>query len=182
MAAKRITKSAIDWAKFNEVVPKAEKQLFNQFKAKSDGYLRRMLSYPETAPTIDWAYYKKNVINKTVVDQLESTYKALSITYPKDTVSEQIDGQERENDKEVQEFIESSKRTQTEAQKMYNKFDVMLDVKDMSIEEFALTFPDWEVRQTVRPSWWPHEETTPGLTQQERDEITKLDGRPHSLI
>lgn len=41
MAAKRITKSSIDWAKFASVVPKNEMKNFNAFKARSDAYLVR---------------------------------------------------------------------------------------------------------------------------------------------
>lgn len=182
MAAKRITQSSIDWSRFAQVVPNSERHLFNQFKAKSDAYLRRMLSYPENAPQIDWTYYRKNVINKSVVDQLESAYKALSITYPKDTVSDQIAAQEAENQKEVEQFIKDSKEMIAEANKLVEKFNLMIPVKEMTEEEFALTFPDWSVRQTVRPSWWPHEEATPGLTKKEREEITKSDGPPYSLI
>ena len=63
-----------------------------------------------------------------------------------------------------------------------DKFKLMIPVNQMTEEEFALTFPDWGVRQAVRPSWWPHEETTPGLSKEERAAITKSDGPPYSLI
>jgi len=182
MSAARITRSTIDWNKFSKIVPKQEKHFYNAFKAKSDGYLRRMLSYPETAPQIDWAYYRKNITAASVVDQLEKSYKALNIAYPKDNVTEQINAQEVENEKEVELFIKDSKQIQTEANKMLDKFKVMLPIADMCEEEFALTFPDWAVRQTVRPTWWPHQETTPGLSQKEREEILKPDGPPYSLI
>ncbi|CAG2183207.1 unnamed protein product, partial [Oppiella nova] len=138
--------------------------------------------YPETAPKIDWAYYKQNITAKSVVDQLEASYKALNITYPVDNVSDQIAAQEAANEKEAEAFIQDSKQIQTEANKMLDKFKVMITPSEMTEEEFALTFPDWAVRQSVRPSWWPHEETTPGLSQAQRDEITKSDGPPYSLI
>lgn len=77
-----------------------------------------MLSNPETAPAIDWAYYKKNVQEKSVVDQLEAAYKALSITYPKDTLSHEVDAQEKVNEKEVEEFIKDSKLVIAEANKL----------------------------------------------------------------
>jgi len=182
MAAKRITQSSMDWSKFATIVPKSEKQFFNAFKAKSDGYLRRMLSYPETAPKIDWTYYRKNIIAQSVVDQLEASYKALNIAYPKDTLSDQITAQEAENEKDVQAFISDSRQVQAEASKLLEKFKVMIPVNDMCEEEYALTFPDWSVRQTVQPSWWPHQECSPGLSKKERDEILKPDGPPYSLI
>jgi hypothetical protein len=45
MAAKRITKSSIDWTRFAQLVPKSERNMFIAFKAKSDAYLRRSLSF-----------------------------------------------------------------------------------------------------------------------------------------
>lgn len=41
MAAARISKSSMDWARFAQLVPKHDVPQFNAFKAKSDGYLVR---------------------------------------------------------------------------------------------------------------------------------------------
>lgn len=77
-----------------------------------------MLSNPEKAPAIDWTYYKNNITNKSLVDQLESAYRSLAITYPKDTLSQEVDAQEKANEKEVEEFIKDSKLVIAEANKL----------------------------------------------------------------
>lgn len=41
MAAKRITKSAVDWAKFARLVPESDKVNYIAFKARSDSYLMK---------------------------------------------------------------------------------------------------------------------------------------------
>lgn len=41
MAARRIAKSTINWTALAERVPENQKNNFQVFKAKSDGYLRR---------------------------------------------------------------------------------------------------------------------------------------------
>lgn len=41
MAAARISKSSVDWARFAQLVPRFDKAQFNAFKGKSDGYLVR---------------------------------------------------------------------------------------------------------------------------------------------
>ena len=87
-----------------------------------------MLSYPETAPAIDWTYYKTNVLNKSVVDQLETAYKALAITYPKDTLSHEVDAQEKANEKEVEDFIKDSKLVIAEANKLVSIWLVVWSV------------------------------------------------------
>lgn len=45
MAARRISKSAINWAAIVERVPENQKSQYQAFKTKSDGYLRRYESY-----------------------------------------------------------------------------------------------------------------------------------------
>lgn len=41
MAGKRILKSSIKWAELAERVPEHQRSIYQAFKAKSDGYLRR---------------------------------------------------------------------------------------------------------------------------------------------
>lgn len=55
----------------------------------------------------------------------------------------------------------------------------MIPYKDMSMEDFVLTFPDW-VYTTNNPSVWPHPEKTPGLTKEQREQLHKPDGPPYS--
>jgi hypothetical protein len=77
-----------------------------------------MLSYPESAPPIDWSAYRKNITEKSVVDQLENAYKVLSIPYPKDTISHEIDAQQADNVKDIEEFCKESQLKIVEAKKM----------------------------------------------------------------
>jgi hypothetical protein len=77
-----------------------------------------MLSYPENAPAIDWSTYRKNITEKSVVDQLENAYKVLSIPYPKDTISHEIDAQEADNAKEIEEYCKESQLKIVEANKL----------------------------------------------------------------
>lgn len=41
MAARRISKSAVDWIAFAERVPQAQKDAFRAFKAKSDAFITK---------------------------------------------------------------------------------------------------------------------------------------------
>lgn len=41
MAAKRISQSAVNWAAMAEKISETQRPMFNSFKAKSDGYLRK---------------------------------------------------------------------------------------------------------------------------------------------
>lgn len=56
----------------------------------------------------------------------------------------------------------------------------MIPYRNMTQEEFALTFPDWGP-SIEAPSIHPHYEKTPGLTKEERARLAAPDGRPYSI-
>lgn len=71
----------------------------------------RVLAQPEKAPAIDWAYYKQRVPVAGMVDEFQKQYTALNIPYPPDTVSGQIDAQEKEFKSDIEKFkVESNAR------------------------------------------------------------------------
>ena len=50
----------------------------------------------------------------------------------------------------------------------------------MTFEDFALTFPDWEI-SLENPSIYPHDEKTPGISKEERARLAAPDGPPFSI-
>ena len=90
MAARRVTGTALDWAKFAEKIPASQKASFQAFKQKHDGYLRAVNSLPEQAPKIDFAAYKNKIAVAGMVEDFQKKYEALDIPYPKDTISSSV--------------------------------------------------------------------------------------------
>jgi F-type H+-transporting ATPase subunit d len=180
MSGNRIAKSAIDWAKFARLVPEADKGKFIAFKARSDGYLRQVMESPENPPQIDWSFYRKNVVNKAVVDKLESAMKSAKIPYPQDKVTPAIDDQQRESENDYKEFVKISEAKIAEAEVQLNKFKVMIPYDQMLNEDFQLTFPDWSIRRED-PSVEPHAEKMPGVSKAEREEFKKVGPKPECI-
>jgi hypothetical protein len=56
-----------------------------------------MMTNPETAPKIDWDYYKARIPVQGMVDDFRKKYGALNIPYPSDSVTPQIDQQENQS-------------------------------------------------------------------------------------
>ncbi|KAH9390075.1 PREDICTED: ATP synthase subunit d, mitochondrial-like [Rhagoletis zephyria] len=181
MASRRISKSSIDWAKFSSVVPRKEAKNFTAFKARSDAYLTRVLSYPENPPQINFEEYRKKVSSKDAVNQLESAYKALKVTYPKDTLSQEVDKQEEEYKKKALAYVDVANAKIAEAEKLREKFEIMIPYRHMTAEDFFLTFPDWAPNTLEAPSIHPHYEKTPGLSKEERARLAAPLGRPYSI-
>lgn len=172
MSTNRLSKSTVDWAKLAKIAGRHQQKQFNKFKGRTDTYLRRVNENPEKAPEIDFAAYKKLVNNKAAIDQLEKSYKALSIAYPPDNLAAKIDAEERATAIEGKKFADSLTARIGEAEELLQKFKIMLPVDQMSPEDFARTFPDWAVTGGVE-SLAPNTEKTPGLTKEEREHIRK---------
>ncbi|GIY91095.1 ATP synthase subunit d, mitochondrial [Caerostris extrusa] len=98
MATKRFAKSAIDWAAFAERVPPGEKIKFQSFKAKVDGYTKKLMSYPEKPPAIDFALYRARLPNPAMADEFEKQFKAVKVPFPVDKLTPLIDEQEKKID------------------------------------------------------------------------------------
>ncbi|RWS28969.1 ATP synthase subunit d-like protein [Leptotrombidium deliense] len=177
MSAKRIAKSGIDWAKFAKLVPESDRAMFTAFKGKSDVYLRKVMSFPENAPAINWSEYRTKIVNKAVVDELEKAYKAVSVPYPEDKWTSSVDEQEKNNENSVAEYCEWSRSKVKEAEEMLQKFKLMIPYDRMTDEEFAQTFPDWSMTKE-KNSLYPHYEFTPGMSKEEREEAKRKPDYP----
>jgi hypothetical protein len=56
-----------------------------------------MMANPETAPKIDWDYYKARIPVQGMVEDFRKKYGALNIPYPADNVTPQIEQQENQS-------------------------------------------------------------------------------------
>lgn len=85
---------------------------------------RRVHANPEKPQEIDFAAYKNLVKNKAAIEQLEKAYKSLSVSYPPDTVSSQIDAQEQQTRIEGKKFSESLDSRIKEAEELVRLYFV----------------------------------------------------------
>lgn len=61
---------------------------------------------PETAPKIDWAYYKSRVAISGMVDQFQSKYDAVKVPYPADNYSAKVVEQEGQVKNDISSFVQ----------------------------------------------------------------------------
>jgi len=158
MAARRIAKSAIDWAAFAERVPPNQREAFRAFKARSDFFIARVHRFPEKLPEIDFAYYKGRLSSPAVVDEYEKAYKALAVAYPKDkgNVKAQIDEQEKQAQEVTKQQIADARKSIDEAKALLGKIDSVPSPDVMTQEMYADYFPEQALNPWERPTFWPH--------------------------
>ncbi|CAL1280175.1 unnamed protein product [Larinioides sclopetarius] len=137
MASKRFVRSAIDWAAFTQRVPPSEKLKFQAFKAKVDGYTKKLMSYPEKCPSIDFQMYRSRLPNPAMVDEFEKQFNAVKIPYPADKLTPLIDEQEK---------------------KVVQWWKDMMPFDEMTMDDFKDYFPDPKLDVYETPNFWPHDE------------------------
>ncbi|CAG0887339.1 unnamed protein product [Cyprideis torosa] len=153
MAARRITKSAIDWGAFAERVPKDQYNMFTAFRSKSEQYVRKMQALPMDPPKIDWSNYTARVMNPAVVEGLKKQYESIKVPYPADNVTKLVDEQEKQEEPRIQEFIAQSQARSKEVQAELAKFEDMTPILEWTTEEFVDAFP--KTYDPYRPSMPP---------------------------
>ncbi|KAG4073243.1 hypothetical protein HA402_008589 [Bradysia odoriphaga] len=157
MAAKRIAQSSINWSALAERVPPSQRLNFNQFKSKSDKYLRSVITNPESAPKIDWAFYKSRIAVPGLVDTFQKSYEAIKIPYPPDNVTPQIVAQESQVKAAVQQFKSASDARINQHQKSIEHLKSLLPYEEMTMEDYRDAFPDLALDPINRPTYWPHD-------------------------
>lgn len=59
-------------------------------------YFYRVQEYPESAPKIDWAHYKKLIAVPGMVDTFQKHYESMKIPFPADNYTKVLDAQEKD--------------------------------------------------------------------------------------
>lgn len=191
--SRRIAQSSVNWAAIAERVPPKQKTNFIAFKSRSDKYLRRwvknwlsnnfprlirdafgfsVIVNPETPPKIDWDLYKKSVPVAGMVDNFQKQYDALKVPYPADNLTPQVESQKQAIQKEIEQFIASSKTRIVEHEKAIAHLKSLLPYNQMTMEDYRDAFPEEALDPINRPTFWPH-------TPEEQLENNPKDGEHH---
>ncbi|KAG5310648.1 ATP5H synthase, partial [Acromyrmex insinuator] len=145
----------INWSALAEKIPETEKPAFAAFKSKSDQYLRRMSANPEVPPKIDWAYYKKNIPIVGLVDKFQKEYESITVPYPVDKYTSEIETEEKKMHINIEEFIIESNQRVATANKEIDRVKNLLPFSEMTMEDFYDAYPDIAINPN-KPTIWPH--------------------------
>ncbi|RNA44878.1 ATP synthase subunit mitochondrial [Brachionus plicatilis] len=144
MAARRVSKSSVDWAKLQKVLPQGQQSIYSNLLAKNYQYTSVIASLPDNLPKIDFESYRKQLANPSAIDKLEKGYLAFQAPYPKDTENavSKIDQSEKEEVARLTEFLKQiSQATETlKAEKF--KLNNIPPLEEMTMELDAYYFPE----------------------------------------
>lgn len=99
-----------------------------------------------------------------MVDTFQKQYESLKVPYPADTVSAQVDQQKVSVQKEIDQFVASSKGRIAEHEKAIAHLKSLLPYNQMTMEDYRDAYPDQALDPINRPTYWPHTpEEQPGM-------------------
>lgn len=156
MASKRIASSSVNWSAVAERVHPSQRISFNNFKNKSDKYLRSVQANPEQSPKIDWAFYKSRVAVAGLVDNFQKSFDALKVSYPTDTQTAAVEQQAKQVASEIEQFKRASKGRIAEHHSAIEHLKSLLPFDQMTLEDYRDAYPDLALDPINRPTFWPH--------------------------
>jgi len=158
MASKRIAAHTVNWSVFGSRIPQGQVSQYNAFKSKSDGYVVKVGSLPESIPQINWAQYEGKVAVPGLVENFKKAYGAVTIPYPTDKYTSAIEAQEAETDKEIKEFVADRQAEIAAMEADLARLHTMPPPSEMYMEEFWEAFPETKIDMWEKPTVWPHDE------------------------
>ncbi|XP_076437294.1 ATP synthase subunit d, mitochondrial-like [Babylonia areolata] len=168
MAARRIARSAVDWAAFKERVPPKQQEFYRAFKAKNDTFVNKVHQYPENLPKIDFAFYKARLPNPALADQFQTAYEGISVPYPADksNMLNDIKADQKAAGDLSKAYIAERQEEINDANLLLSKIDKLPKPNEMTMEMYAYYFPNLAMDPVNRPSFWPH---TPNMQPGNKD-------------
>lgn len=134
-----------------------------------------MQSYPENPPALDFEGYKSTCSNKEAIEKLKSAYASFKVPYPEDTITPVINKEQEETKKEVAEYCQITNQEIAKVEEYKKKFESMIPIHEMTLEDYTLTFPEWSCAHRAVPTIWPHEARAPGLSREEREKLLQAE-------
>lgn len=179
MASRAVTKVRADWDKLAAKFTKSELIKLNKLKSQTDATYVRAVSLPDSLPKIDWDHYKKHAADPKAVEAIQKSYNTIKIDRPKAKASrlaelQKAELQDEERHKRFGKICDGFIHSSSVVKK---KFEDMIPIPEMSIEDWALTFPEWSISHE-NPSIWPHMSKWPGLTREQARVLAQPDPVP----
>ncbi|KAF8560932.1 hypothetical protein P879_06125 [Paragonimus westermani] len=143
MAARRVSRSVVNWVDLYNQCPKHQVDQFRDFKTRTDGLVSRISSLSETLPNINWDNYAHTVPIPGLVEKFKKEYEALKVDYPIDSadVLGKVKAQGEQMLDNAKRHTEICNKMKESALKMKNTIDKLPKLDELIPEITVAYFP-----------------------------------------
>ncbi|XP_060562173.1 ATP synthase subunit d, mitochondrial-like [Ruditapes philippinarum] len=159
MAARRVTKSAVDWVALQSKVPSKQTDAYRVLKSHSDKYISRVAELPESLPKIDFGEYKRRIASPAFVDEFEKLYNAMEVPYPKDPANQKakFDSEEKVALQEKDAFVAASQAKLKGLNEILSAIASIPPPEKMTMQMYNHYFPEAAINPNrANPGFAPH--------------------------
>lgn len=180
-SSRAVAKVTADWSKLATKVHRTEVPKLNKFKSRVDASAVKLASLPDSLPKIDWDYYKANASDAKIVEEIQKKYSSLKIDVPKAPESRlaELKQAQLDDERRYKAFAEVAKSYIDSSEVVKTKFKNMLPFREMTLEDWALTFPEWTNHSIENPVMGSYSRFA-GLTREEAAAFDQPDPVPFS--
>lgn len=170
-----------DWSSISKRVDTSEVPKLNRLKSQVDATAVKVSSLPDKLPSIDWSHYKAHASDPNAVAEIEKQYAKIKVETPKAPASRlnELRTAQANDEARYKRFVEVAESHIESAKAVKVKFEKMIPVPQMNLEDWYLTFPLWSPNKD-NPSLHPHFGRTPGLTREEAIAFEQPDPVPYA--
>lgn len=182
MASKAVARVKCDWAKLTQNGRPENVQRINQLKATFDSTAVKVSSLPDSLPQIDWSYYKQHASDPKVVQDIEKMYGSIKIKRPAPPANrlEELNYHHNMDKKRFEKFTTYVQEYMESIEIVRSKFEKMIPINEMNMEDWSLTFPHWSFTIDTPPTWGWALDRTIGLSREEAAAFAVPDPIPFS--
>ncbi|XP_067938117.1 ATP synthase subunit d, mitochondrial-like [Watersipora subatra] len=154
-AARRVSKSAVDWTAFAQKVPSREQEVYRALKNRSDYFVNKVHSNPESLSKINFDHYKSALPGLKMVGEFEAAYSKVEVPYPVDSekVADQIKADRAKAMSESDKLVKQLEHEKSLSALYLRKLDELPPLDKFTME-MEYDYFSW-LNRTTHPQLYP---------------------------
>ncbi|KAM7441467.1 Atp5hp [Porites harrisoni] len=142
MAARRIGQFVPDWIKIATKVPNEAKPNMNSLRMQYETIKTSLDAVAAKPEPINWDYYAKNIAKPGMVEAFRKAYEAITVPYPKDKETPDIDQKEKELEEHAVKTVKLANEEIARYEAELQKIKSMKPFEEMTVDDYLALHPE----------------------------------------
>ncbi|XP_074638984.1 ATP synthase peripheral stalk subunit d, mitochondrial-like [Acropora palmata] len=158
MAARRIGQYVPDWIKIATKVPNEARPDMNSLRMQYESIKTSLDAVAAKPEPIDWDFYSKNISKPGLVEAFRKAYEAITVPYPVDVRTNQIDKAEKEMEEHAVKTIKLANLEIAKYEVELQKIKSMKPFEEMTVDDYLELHPEIrkQAEEEIARNDWSH--------------------------